>query len=237
MGDEIILHIRILIRIRMTLKVWLSTLSTISATCSSGVWNDKIQKKKRGRKRSRKTKYLFFNKLTLELVGVLEALTVDLDGGAVSLSDVTQTLLLQLCDLWDLVFTTSTTRSADGHRLLDLRILLHITNRVYRNLKSVIIEVRCVQVTKCLADVLVWLNLIKLQVVLVCFYINILSICYNILWSVAVVCSVNKNVPGWLFYWNCIKTMNCVFLFNMIFSFSSSYNLHSRQLFPAKKLW
>lgn len=61
------------------------------------------------RRRSRKTKYLFFNKLTLELIGVFEALTEDLDGGTVSLSDVTQTLLLQLRDLWDLVFTTSTT--------------------------------------------------------------------------------------------------------------------------------
>lgn len=79
-----------------------------------------VNKGERNR-RSRKTKYLFFNKLTLELVGVLEALTVDLDGGAVSLSDVTQTLLLQLSDLWDLVFTTST-KSADKHGPLDLRI-------------------------------------------------------------------------------------------------------------------
>lgn len=50
-------------------------------------------------------KYLFFNKLTLELVRLPEALTEHLDGGAVPLSDVTQTLLLQLGDLWDLVFT------------------------------------------------------------------------------------------------------------------------------------
>lgn len=123
---------------------------------------DKLEKKKRGRKRNRtrRRKYLFFNKLTLELIRVLEALTVDLDGGAVSLPHVTQTLLLQLRDLWDLVFTTSTTKSADGYRLLDIENLLHITNRVYRNLKSVIIEVlwkdRCVQVTvKCFTDVLV----------------------------------------------------------------------------------
>lgn len=69
-----------------------------------------------------KLKYLFFNKLTLELVGVLEALTEHLDGGAVCLSDVTQTLLLQLADLWDLVFTKSTTKSADEHEVAHLRM-------------------------------------------------------------------------------------------------------------------
>lgn len=53
----------------------------------------------------RGVKYLFFDKLTLELVRVPEALTEHLDGGAVTLSNVTQTLLLQLSDLWDLVFT------------------------------------------------------------------------------------------------------------------------------------
>lgn len=69
---------------------------------------------KRGKKR--RTKYLFFNKLTLELVGVPEALTVDLHAGAVALSHVTQTLVLQLGDLWDLVCTAET----DTERLLDL---------------------------------------------------------------------------------------------------------------------
>lgn len=80
-----------------------------------------IQSKQAKRKRNRKTKYLFFNKLTLELIGVLKALTIDLDGGAISLSDVTKTLLLQLSNLWDLVFTPRTTKSADKHGLLDLK--------------------------------------------------------------------------------------------------------------------
>lgn len=69
-----------------------------------------------------KLKYLFFNKLTLELVGVLEALAEHLGGGAVCLSDVTQTLLLQLTDLWDLVFTKSTTKSAEEHKVAHLRL-------------------------------------------------------------------------------------------------------------------
>lgn len=87
--------------------------------------NEKGEKEE---KKKQKIKYLFFNKLTLELVGVLEALTVHLDGGAVSLSDVTQTLLLQLSDLWDLVFTTSTTKR--GAWTVRLESLLHVTNRM-----------------------------------------------------------------------------------------------------------
>lgn len=81
-------------------------------------------KEKRGNdgKKKQKLKYLFFHKLTLELVGVLEALTEHLDGGAVCLSDVTQTLLLQFTDLWDLVFTKSTTKSADEHEVAHLRM-------------------------------------------------------------------------------------------------------------------
>lgn len=75
---------------------------------SSELKRGSIQNKQnRERKTKQKTKYLFFNKLTLELVRVLKALTVDLDDGTISLSHVTQTLVLQLCDLWDLVFTTT----------------------------------------------------------------------------------------------------------------------------------
>lgn len=55
-------------------------------------------------------------------------MTVDLHGGAVSLSDVTQTLLLQLGDLWDLIFTTSRTESVDGH--VTPENLQHVTNHV-----------------------------------------------------------------------------------------------------------
>lgn len=97
-------------------------------------------------------KYLFFNKLTLELVGVLETVTVHLDGGAVSLSDVTQTLLLQLSDLWDLVFTTSTIKHTDEH-------LLHTTNHASayhrgpverRTCKSISLRLVCLCLYVCL---------------------------------------------------------------------------------------
>lgn len=77
-----------------------------------------MRKKKQTKNETGKTKkYLFSNKLTLELVGVLEALAMDLDGGAVSLADITQTFLLQLCDLWNLIFTTSIRKRADEHKL------------------------------------------------------------------------------------------------------------------------
>lgn len=49
--------------------------------------------------------YLFLQKFTLEFIGVFEALSKDLYSGAVTLSDITQSLVLQLCDLWSLVFT------------------------------------------------------------------------------------------------------------------------------------
>lgn len=55
--------------------------------------------------RTDKTKYLFFNKLTLELAGIPEIVTIDLDGGTVFLTDVAQTFIPQLGDLWNLVFT------------------------------------------------------------------------------------------------------------------------------------
>lgn len=63
----------------------------------------KRRKRIKRKKKAGKQKYLFFNKLTLELVGVLKTLTIDLDSGTVTLSDITETLLLQLHYLWDLV--------------------------------------------------------------------------------------------------------------------------------------
>lgn len=78
-------------------------------------------------------------------------MTVDLDGGAVPLSNVTKTLLLQLSDLWDLVFTT--TKSADENGLLNLRI--YGTSQTIR-LAINKVKDRCVQVTaKCITDELV----------------------------------------------------------------------------------
>lgn len=78
------------------------------------------------------TKYLFFNKLTLELVGVLESLTVDLDGGTVCLTQVTQAIFIQPGDLWDLVFITSKRRqmtSVEDERL-ELSLHDHMSPRI-----------------------------------------------------------------------------------------------------------
>lgn len=72
-------------------------------------------KRNKNQKRKQKNEYLFFNKLTLELVGVLEALTIDLDSGAAFLSDITQVPFLQFNDLWDLVFAISITKSENEH--------------------------------------------------------------------------------------------------------------------------
>lgn len=47
--------------------------------------------------------YLFLHHFTLELVGLFKALTKNLNRGTDAITNITQSSILQFCDLWSLI--------------------------------------------------------------------------------------------------------------------------------------